>query len=113
MQRAGALLGEAQVLLTQSLERLMLSDLHARAHVAVAVHEEGERTGQVLAAKRGVVMFRDICTKLIRLSVSTPSLLGITREGKRGLKTDDARRAVPCIFDPSSFQVTTVAFSET
>lgn len=45
----------------------------------------------------------------------SPSLLGITGEGKRGLKTgrDDARRAVPCMFDPSSFQVTTVAFTET
>lgn len=63
MQGAGALLGEAQVLLPQSLERLMLSDLHARAHVAVAVHEEGERTGQVLTAKRGIAMFRDICTQ--------------------------------------------------
>lgn len=38
------------MLLTQPLERLMLSDLHARAHVAVAVHEEGESAGQVFAA---------------------------------------------------------------
>lgn len=50
MQGAGALLGEAEMLLAQSLERLMLSDLHARAHVAVAVYEEGESARQVFAA---------------------------------------------------------------
>lgn len=52
MQGAGALLGQAEMLLAQSLERLMLSDLHTRAHVAVAVHEEGESAGQVFAAWR-------------------------------------------------------------
>lgn len=53
LQGAGALLGETEMLLAQTLERLMLSDLHTRAHVAVAVHEEGECARQVLTA-RGV-----------------------------------------------------------
>lgn len=44
----------------------MLSDLHARAHVAVAVYEEGESARQVFAAwqvktKRGIGRFREIC----------------------------------------------------
>lgn len=51
MQGAGALLGEAEVLLAESLKRLMLSNLHTRAHIAVAVYKEGERAGQVLAEK--------------------------------------------------------------
>lgn len=51
LQRVGALLGETEVLLAQSLEGLVLSDLHAGAHVAIAVDEEGERAGQVLATK--------------------------------------------------------------
>ncbi len=50
LQGAGALLGEAQMLLAQSLERLMLSNLHTCAHVAVAMYEEGECAGQVLTA---------------------------------------------------------------
>lgn len=41
------------MLLAQPLERLVLSDLHARAYVAVAVHEEGERTREVFAAWGG------------------------------------------------------------
>lgn len=70
LQGAGALLGKAEMLLAQTLEWLMLSDLHARAHVAVAVHEEGERTRQVLAAwqvkdKRLIGMFREICPQAI------------------------------------------------
>lgn len=51
LQGAGALLSEAEVLLAESLEGLMLSDLHARAYVAVAVYEEGERARQVLAVR--------------------------------------------------------------
>lgn len=50
LQGAGALLSEAEVLFTQSLQRLVLGNLHARAHIAVAVHEEGESAGQVFAA---------------------------------------------------------------
>lgn len=50
LQGAGVLLGEAQVLLIQTLKRLVLSDLHTRAHVAVTMYKERERTGQVLAA---------------------------------------------------------------
>lgn len=50
LQGAGTLLGQAEVLLAQPLQRLVLGDLHARAHVAVAVHEEGESAGQVFAA---------------------------------------------------------------
>lgn len=38
------------MLLAQPLERLVLRDLHTCAHVAVAVHEEGESTRQVFAA---------------------------------------------------------------
>lgn len=52
LEGAGALLDEAEVLLAQSLQRLVLSNLHACAHVAVAVHEEGERARQMLAARR-------------------------------------------------------------
>lgn len=52
LQGTGALLGEAEVLLGQPLQGLVLGDLHARAHVAVAVHEEGESAGQVLAKRR-------------------------------------------------------------
>lgn len=50
LQGAGALLGKAEMLFAQSLKRLVLSDLHTRAHVAVAVYEEGESARQVLAA---------------------------------------------------------------
>ncbi|TNN59876.1 hypothetical protein EYF80_029925 [Liparis tanakae] len=46
LQGAGVLLGEADVFLVQPLKRLMLSDLHTCAHVAVPVYEEGERTRQ-------------------------------------------------------------------
>lgn len=53
LQGAGALLREAEVLLAESLEGLVLGDLHARAHVAVPVNEEGERAWQVLAANKG------------------------------------------------------------
>lgn len=53
LQGAGALLGQAEVLLGQPLQGLVLGDLHACAHVAVAMHEEGERAGQVLAKRRG------------------------------------------------------------
>lgn len=52
MQGTGALLGEAEVLFGQPLQGLVLGDLHARAHVAVAVHEEGESAGQVLAERQ-------------------------------------------------------------
>lgn len=52
LQGTGALLGEAEVLFGQALQGLVLGDLHARAHVAVAVHEEGESAGQVLAKTR-------------------------------------------------------------
>lgn len=38
------------MLLAQPLQRLMLSDLHTGAHVAVSVHKEGECARQVLAA---------------------------------------------------------------
>lgn len=38
------------MLFAQPLERLVLSDLHTCAHVAVAVHEEGESARQVFAA---------------------------------------------------------------
>lgn len=38
------------MLLAQPLERLVLSDLHTCAYVAVAVHEEGESTREVFAA---------------------------------------------------------------
>lgn len=41
------------MLLAQPLERLVLSDLHTCAYVAVAVHEEGESTRQVFAAWGG------------------------------------------------------------
>ena len=50
LQRAVVLLCEAEMLLIQPLKRLMLSDLHTCAHVAVAVHEKCECTRQVLAA---------------------------------------------------------------
>lgn len=50
LQGAGVLLGEADIFLVQSLKRLMLSDLHTCAHIAVPVYEEGECTRQVLAA---------------------------------------------------------------
>lgn len=39
------------MLLAQPLEGLVLSDLHACAHIAVAVDEEGECARQVLTAK--------------------------------------------------------------
>lgn len=52
LQGAGALLGKAEMLFAQSLQRLVLSDLHARAHVAVAVYEEGESARQVFAARQ-------------------------------------------------------------
>lgn len=38
------------MLLAQSLQRLMLRDLHTCAHVAVTVHEEGKSTRQVFTA---------------------------------------------------------------
>lgn len=38
------------MLLAQPLQRLVLSDLHARAHVAVSVHEESESARQMFAA---------------------------------------------------------------
>lgn len=50
LQWTGALLGEAEVLLAQPLQRLVLSDLHTRAHVAVSVHEESESARQMFAA---------------------------------------------------------------
>lgn len=61
LQGAGALLREAEVLLAQSLQRLVLSDLHARAHVAVAMHEEGERARKVLAEKVSQRRERLVC----------------------------------------------------
>lgn len=50
LQWTRALLGEAEVLLAQPLQRLVLSDLHTRAHVAVSVHEESESARQMFAA---------------------------------------------------------------
>lgn len=38
------------MLLAQPLERLVLSNLHTCAHVAVAMYEEGESARQVFAA---------------------------------------------------------------
>lgn len=73
MQGAGALLGETEMLLAQSLERLMLSDLHTRAHIAVTVYEEGECARQVLAAsqmERGIVMFRVLFAPSMSTSLS-------------------------------------------
>lgn len=49
LQWTRALLGEAEVLLAQSLQRLVLSDLHACAHVAVSVHKESESARQMFA----------------------------------------------------------------
>lgn len=45
------LLGQGEVLLTEQVHGLVLADLHAGAHVAVPMQEEGERAGQVLTAK--------------------------------------------------------------
>lgn len=51
LEGAVGLLGQGQVLLTEQVHGLVLADLHAGAHVAVPVQEEGERAGQVLTAK--------------------------------------------------------------
>lgn len=49
------------MVLAQPLKRLVLSDLHACAHVAISMHEEGERARQVFAAwrKRCWIILRD------------------------------------------------------
>lgn len=44
-------MGNAEVLLTQPLQRLVLSDLHTGAHIAVAVYKEVEGTRQMLAVQ--------------------------------------------------------------
>lgn len=51
LEGAVGLLGQGEVLLTEQVHGLVLADLHAGAHIAVPVQEEGERAGQVLAAK--------------------------------------------------------------
>lgn len=75
LQGTGALLGKAEMLLAQTLERLMLSDLHASAHVAVAVHEECECTRQVLTKqqvkdKRVIAELSKICPQAITTSLA-------------------------------------------
>lgn len=52
LNRAAALLGQSQVLLTQQIDRLVLVNLHAGAHVAVSMYEEREGAGQVLTAEK-------------------------------------------------------------
>lgn len=51
LEGAVGLLGQGEVLLTEQVHGLVLADLHAGAHVAVPMQEEGERAGQVLTAK--------------------------------------------------------------
>lgn len=73
MQGAGALLGEAEMLLAKSLKRLMLGDLHARADIAVAMDEESEGAGQMLAAKQNkekkTLTFRNVSQQICKTSV--------------------------------------------
>ena len=52
LNRAAALLGQCQVLLTQQVDRLVLVNLHAGAHVTVSMHEECEGAGQVFTAEK-------------------------------------------------------------
>lgn len=52
LNRAAALLGQGQVLLTQQVDRLVLVNLHAGAHVTVSMYEECEGAGQVFTAEK-------------------------------------------------------------
>lgn len=49
---AAALLGQRQVLLTQQVDRLVLVNLHAGAHVTVSMYKEREGAGQVFTAEK-------------------------------------------------------------
>lgn len=94
LQGAGALLGKAEMLLAQTLEWLMLSDLHARAHVAVAMHEEGECTRQVLAAlqvkdKRVIGMFREIYPQAITTTLAKKKNPHLTKASLRSQHSKD------------------------
>lgn len=52
LNRAAALLGQGQVLLTQQVDRLVLVNLHAGAHVTVSMYKECEGAGQVFTAEK-------------------------------------------------------------
>ena len=54
MEGTGALLCQREVLLREQVHGLVLVDLHAGAHVAVAMQEEGEGAGQVLTRAQEV-----------------------------------------------------------
>lgn len=45
LEGAGRLLSQSEVLLRQVVDGLVLVDLHAGAHVALTVQEEGEGAG--------------------------------------------------------------------
>lgn len=85
------------MLLAQSLQRLVLGDLHTRAHVAVTVYKEGEGAGQVLAAgtcrggeKETLKYLNSRLTSLIKKNhtqawlCSEPS--GMTQDEEAGLR---------------------------
>lgn len=50
LEGRGGGLGHLDVLLGDQVDGLVLRDLHARAHVALPMQEEGEGTRQVLTA---------------------------------------------------------------
>ena len=52
MDGGGGGLSQADVVLCDVVGRLVLGDLHAGAHVALPVEEEGEGAGQVLAGRQ-------------------------------------------------------------
>lgn len=51
LEGAAGLLSQRQMLLAKVVDGLVLVDLHAGAHVAVSMQEEGEGAGQVLTAE--------------------------------------------------------------
>lgn len=71
LEGAVGLLGQGEVLLAEQVHGLVLADLHAGAHVAVPVQEEGERAGQVLTAKATAQSKAEVqdCNKLVSFSV--------------------------------------------
>lgn len=54
LKRAVRLLGESEVFFTKQVHRLMLTDFHTGANIAISMQEEGEWAGQVLAGEREV-----------------------------------------------------------
>lgn len=71
LEGAVGLLGQGEVLLAEQVHGLVLADLHAGAHVAVPMQEEGERAGQVLTAKATAQSKAEVqdCNKLVSFSV--------------------------------------------